>query len=183
MPAARCPPRAMRDGTPCARPARSGPGHRSTPPGSSRWRRPGCLPTRPCGRAAAPRTRRRRQPRARNCLDTRRRWRLAPWWTNVHCKPPGGWRRSRARRKNRCWRIRPKKSRTTRSISLSSTRCARRKKSSTLSPEARAISDRKKKADLALKDDQEGVALLTRKLAAAPDAQKDNLQDQIDVDD
>ena len=50
-----------------------------------------------------------------------------------------------------------------------------------LSPEARAISDRKKKADLALKDDQEGVALLTRKLAAAPDAQKDNLQDQIDV--
>ncbi len=50
-----------------------------------------------------------------------------------------------------------------------------------LSPEAREISDRKKKAELALKEDQEGVTLLTRKLAAAPDAQKENLQDQIDV--
>jgi small-conductance mechanosensitive channel len=50
-----------------------------------------------------------------------------------------------------------------------------------LSPEARQISDRKKKAEQALKDDQEGIAALTRKLAAAPEAQKDNLQDQIDV--
>jgi len=50
-----------------------------------------------------------------------------------------------------------------------------------LSPEAREISDRKKKAELAFKDDQEGIALLTRKLAAAPESQKDNLQDQIDV--
>ncbi len=50
-----------------------------------------------------------------------------------------------------------------------------------LSPEARAIADRKKKAELALKEDQENIALLTRKVAAAPDAQKDNLQDQIDV--
>ncbi len=50
-----------------------------------------------------------------------------------------------------------------------------------LSPEAKEISDRKKKAEQALKDDQESVALLTRKLAAAAEAQKDNLQDQIDV--
>ncbi len=50
-----------------------------------------------------------------------------------------------------------------------------------LSPEAKEISNRKKKAEQALKDDQESVALLTRKLAAAPEAQKENLQDQIDV--
>ena len=36
-----------------------------------------------------------------------------------------------------------------------------------LSPEAKEISDRKKKAEQALKDDQENIALLTRKLAAA----------------
>jgi hypothetical protein len=50
-----------------------------------------------------------------------------------------------------------------------------------LSPEAKAIADRKKKAELALKEDQENIALLTRKLAAAPDTQKDNFQDQLDV--
>ncbi len=50
-----------------------------------------------------------------------------------------------------------------------------------LSPEARQISDRKNKAELTLKEDQENITLLTRKLAAAPDSQKDNLQDQIDV--
>jgi len=50
-----------------------------------------------------------------------------------------------------------------------------------LSPEAKVISARKGKAELTLKDDQENITLLTRKLAAAPDAQKDNLQDQIDV--
>jgi small-conductance mechanosensitive channel len=50
-----------------------------------------------------------------------------------------------------------------------------------LSPEARQIADRKNKAELKLKEDQESVALLTRKLAAAPEKQKDNLQDQIDV--
>ncbi len=50
-----------------------------------------------------------------------------------------------------------------------------------LSPEARTISDRKNKAELALKEDQEGITLLSRKLAAAPESQKDNLQDQIDV--
>jgi small-conductance mechanosensitive channel len=50
-----------------------------------------------------------------------------------------------------------------------------------LSPEARQISDRKNKAELTLKEDQEGIALLTKKLAAVPEAQKDNLQDQLDV--
>src|SRR5579863_180774 len=50
-----------------------------------------------------------------------------------------------------------------------------------LSPEAREISERKNKAELALKEDQEGITLLTRKLATAPESQKDNLQDQIDV--
>ncbi len=50
-----------------------------------------------------------------------------------------------------------------------------------LSPEAKQLSDRKNKAELALKEDQDNVALLTRKLAAAPESQKDNLQDQLDV--
>lgn len=50
-----------------------------------------------------------------------------------------------------------------------------------LSPEAKQISDRKNKAELAVKEDQEAVTLLTRKFASAPDSQKDNLQDQIDV--
>ena len=50
-----------------------------------------------------------------------------------------------------------------------------------LSPAARHIEDRKNKAALALKDDQDNIAQLTRKLAAAPDSQKDNIQDQIDV--
>jgi len=50
-----------------------------------------------------------------------------------------------------------------------------------LTPEARELADRKNKAALALKEDQEAVALLTRKMAAAPEAQKDKLQDQIDV--
>ena len=50
-----------------------------------------------------------------------------------------------------------------------------------LSPEARQLADLKNKAQEALKEDQESVTLLTRKLAAAPDSQKDNLQDQIDV--
>src|SRR5579863_776713 len=50
-----------------------------------------------------------------------------------------------------------------------------------LSPEAQKIAERKSKAELALKEDQESIAQLTRKLAAAPESQKDNLQDQIDV--
>ena len=50
-----------------------------------------------------------------------------------------------------------------------------------LSPESKQLAMRKEKAAQAVKDDQEGIALLTRKLAAAPEAQKDNLQDQIDV--
>jgi small-conductance mechanosensitive channel len=50
-----------------------------------------------------------------------------------------------------------------------------------LSPEAKLIAARRAKAELTLKDDQENITLLTRKLAAAPESQKDNLQDQIDV--
>jgi small-conductance mechanosensitive channel len=50
-----------------------------------------------------------------------------------------------------------------------------------LSPESKQIAQRKDKAAQAVKEDQEGIAILTRKLAAAPEAQKDNLQDQIDV--
>ncbi|MBZ5686881.1 MAG: mechanosensitive ion channel [Acidobacteriia bacterium] len=50
-----------------------------------------------------------------------------------------------------------------------------------LSPEAKQIADRKAKAEQALKDDQENIKLLTRKVAAAPESQKDNLQDQLDV--
>jgi small-conductance mechanosensitive channel len=50
-----------------------------------------------------------------------------------------------------------------------------------LSPEAKKISDRKTKAEQTVKDDQENISQLTRKLPVAPDSQKDNLQDQIDV--
>jgi small-conductance mechanosensitive channel len=50
-----------------------------------------------------------------------------------------------------------------------------------LSPEAKHIADRKVKAEQTLKDDQESIARLTRRLAAAPEPQKDNLQDQLDV--
>jgi small-conductance mechanosensitive channel len=50
-----------------------------------------------------------------------------------------------------------------------------------LSPEAKQIAARKTKAEQALKEDQDNIALLTRKLAAAPESQKDHVQDQIDV--
>ncbi len=50
-----------------------------------------------------------------------------------------------------------------------------------LSPEAKELSDRKAKAEQALKDDQENIKQLTSKLASAPASQKDNFQDQIDV--
>jgi small-conductance mechanosensitive channel len=50
-----------------------------------------------------------------------------------------------------------------------------------LSPKAKVLEERKNKATLALKEDQESITQLTRKLAAAPESQKDNLQDQIDV--
>jgi small-conductance mechanosensitive channel len=50
-----------------------------------------------------------------------------------------------------------------------------------LSPEAKQLSDRKNKAEQALKEDQEGIVLLTRKLTSAAESQKDNLQDQLDV--
>src|SRR6478672_89876 len=48
-----------------------------------------------------------------------------------------------------------------------------------LSPAAKEIAARKAKAQQTLKEDQDNLALLTRKLAAAPESQKDNLQDQI----
>jgi small-conductance mechanosensitive channel len=50
-----------------------------------------------------------------------------------------------------------------------------------LSPAAKQIADRKAKAEQTVKEDQENIAQLTRKLAAAPDSQKDNVQDQVDV--
>jgi len=50
-----------------------------------------------------------------------------------------------------------------------------------LSPEARQIAARKAKAEQTVKEDQENITLLTRRLASAPESQKDNLQDQIDV--
>ena len=50
-----------------------------------------------------------------------------------------------------------------------------------LSPQAKEIAGRKTKAEQALKDDQENIKLLTRKVAAAPESQKDNLEDQLDV--
>src|SRR5579862_7224261 len=50
-----------------------------------------------------------------------------------------------------------------------------------LSPETKQLADRKSKAEAAIKEDQENVAQLTRRLAVAPESQKDNLQDQIDV--
>lgn len=50
-----------------------------------------------------------------------------------------------------------------------------------LSPEAKQIAARKTKAQQTLKDDQDTITLLTKKLGSASEAQKDNLQDQIDV--
>jgi len=50
-----------------------------------------------------------------------------------------------------------------------------------LSPEAKEIAARKAKAEQTVKEDQDNLTLLTRKLAGAPESQKDNLQDQIDV--
>jgi small-conductance mechanosensitive channel len=50
-----------------------------------------------------------------------------------------------------------------------------------LSPAAKLIADRKHKATLALQDDQERIAQLTRQLAGAPESKKENVQDQIDV--
>src|ERR1700722_2304492 len=49
------------------------------------------------------------------------------------------------------------------------------------SPEVKLLLERKNKATLALKEDQESIAGLTRRLAATPESQKENLQDQIDV--
>lgn len=51
----------------------------------------------------------------------------------------------------------------------------------TLSAEAKQILVRKNKSQDLVKQDQDKLAELTAKLAAAPQSQKDNLQDQIDV--
>ena len=50
-----------------------------------------------------------------------------------------------------------------------------------LSPEAKEIADRKAKTEQALKDDQESIKILSQRVAAAPESNKDNLQDQLDV--
>jgi len=50
-----------------------------------------------------------------------------------------------------------------------------------LTPEAKEIAARKAKVQQAVNDDQDSLAVLNKKLAAAPQSQKDNLQDQIDV--
>ncbi len=50
-----------------------------------------------------------------------------------------------------------------------------------LSPEAKQIETRKTRVQAALKEDQDKLADLNRKLSTAPESQKDNLQDQIDV--
>jgi small-conductance mechanosensitive channel len=50
-----------------------------------------------------------------------------------------------------------------------------------LTPEAKSLADRKTKAEQTLKNDQDNIAQLTRRLAAAAETQKDNLQDQIDI--
>ncbi|HUA15458.1 MAG TPA: mechanosensitive ion channel domain-containing protein [Verrucomicrobiae bacterium] len=50
-----------------------------------------------------------------------------------------------------------------------------------LSPEAKQIAARKTKAQQAVQDDQQNITGLTRRVAAAPETQKDSLQDQLDV--
>jgi small-conductance mechanosensitive channel len=50
-----------------------------------------------------------------------------------------------------------------------------------LSPEARQLLDRKTRMQQAVADDQASVTQLTRRVAAASEPQKDNLQDQLDV--
>lgn len=50
-----------------------------------------------------------------------------------------------------------------------------------LSPQAKALAERKKKADNTLKQDQDEVTQLTRRLGTAPESEKDKIQDQIDI--
>jgi small-conductance mechanosensitive channel len=50
-----------------------------------------------------------------------------------------------------------------------------------LSPQAKQIAARKAKTQMALKSDQDKLAVLTKNLATAPEAQKDKLQDQIEL--
>ena len=50
-----------------------------------------------------------------------------------------------------------------------------------LTPALKRLADKKTQAQQAVKDDQDNINQLTRKLAAAPESRKENLQDQIDV--
>ena len=50
-----------------------------------------------------------------------------------------------------------------------------------LTPDMKALLDRKTRAEASVKADQSGIDQLTKRLAAAPESQKDNLQDQIAV--
>jgi small-conductance mechanosensitive channel len=50
-----------------------------------------------------------------------------------------------------------------------------------LTPETRELVSRKSAAEAAVRAGEENIAALTKKLVAAPEPQKDNLQDQIDV--
>ncbi len=48
-------------------------------------------------------------------------------------------------------------------------------------PDLKKLSDRKTQLQQALKEDQDSVADLTKRIAAAPESKKDNLQDQLNV--
>jgi small-conductance mechanosensitive channel len=50
-----------------------------------------------------------------------------------------------------------------------------------LSTEAKEIGARKDKSEQTVKEDKDNITLLTKRLAGTPEAQKENLQDQIDV--
>jgi small-conductance mechanosensitive channel len=50
-----------------------------------------------------------------------------------------------------------------------------------LTPALKQLADRKSQEQQALKEDQDNVSELTRRIAAAPESQKENLQDQLNV--
>ncbi|HWS16433.1 MAG TPA: hypothetical protein VN223_00380, partial [Candidatus Elarobacter sp.] len=50
-----------------------------------------------------------------------------------------------------------------------------------LTPALKKLADRKSQEQQALKEDQDKVSELTRRIAAAPESQKENLQDQLNV--
>src|SRR6202790_2007874 len=51
----------------------------------------------------------------------------------------------------------------------------------TLTPALKKLADKKSQEQAALKEDQDKVTELTRRVAAAPESQKENLQDQFNV--